>query len=256
MPNIQTQQHGPPATQTMSATTRMPGGIEHRAMLERRPSSTTPQHYRQPSKTHGNNSSSRNAIFVNTPTTSPLSPDLDPVPDSSIIPDFNTMIRRGASRRRPSASPSTAAHGSSSSASTNFLAEGDTSSTSSALKKLDRTHSVKHRKEHSHHRSRSRNQEQKTVGEYALHHLFNKFNSQTDYKIKQCIMDPTLPIERVCGAGVDTDFDQLVSSLAHITRRKPKPLVDTIMLWRMQKGREGHTSSEVRASITCSHPAC
>ena len=243
MPNLQTQQHGPPVTQTMSATTRTPGGLEHRAALERRPSATTPQHYRHPSKT----SSSRNAIFINTPTTSPLSPELDPVPDASIIPDFNTMMRRGASRRRPSASPSTTAHGSGSSSSTTLFGDGDASSTSSALKKLDRTQSIKHIKEHSHHRSRSRNQqEQKTVGEYALHHLFNKFNSQTDYKIKQCIMDPTLPVERVCGAGVDTDFDQLVSSLAHITRRKPKPLVDTIMLWRMQKGREGQAASEVK----------
>ena len=51
-------------------------------------------------------------------------------------------------------------------------------------------------------------------------------------------MDPALPVERICGAGADPDFDQLISALAHITRRKPKPLVDTIMLWRMQK-REG-----------------
>lgn len=70
-----------------------------------------------------------------------------------------------------------------------------------------------------------------------------QFNSQTDYKIKQCVMDPTLPIERVCGAGADPDLDQLISALAHITRRKPKPLVDTIMLWRIQK-RDGPQAAQ------------
>ena len=251
MPNLQTQQLGPASSQSFNATTRPTGGMEHRATLERRPSATAAQHYRHPSKTHGNNSSSRNAIFVTTPSASPLSPELDPVPDSSVVPDFNTMMRRGTSRRRPSASPSTTAQGSLSTTSTNLAPDGDSSSTASTMKKLERVQSSKSRKEHSHHRSRSRNQqEQKTVGEYALHHLFNKFNSQTDYKIKQCIMDPTLPVERVCGAGADPDFDQLISSLAHITRRKPKPLVDTIMLWRMQKGREGQAASEVVTFFT------
>ena len=246
MPNLQTQQLGPAPSQSLNAQTRPPGGIEHRATLERRPSATAAQHYRQPSKTHGNNSSSRNAIFVTTPSVSPLSPELDPVPDSSVVPDFNTMMRRGTSRRRPSASPSTTTQGSMPTTSTSLAPDGDSSSTASTMKKLERVQSSKNRKEHSHHRSRSRNQqEQKTVGEYALHHLFNKFNSQTDYKIKQCIMEPTLLVERVCGAGADPDFDQLISSLAHITRRKPKPLVDTIMLWRMQKGREGQAANEV-----------
>ena len=219
--------------------------MELRGGLERKPSGTATQHYRQASKTHGNNSLSRNGIFLNTPNTaSPLSPELDPVPDASIVPDFNTVLRRGTSRRRPSASPSTTAHGSISTTASTLVPE-DPSSTTSTMKRLDRAQSSKNRKEHSHHRSRSRNQqEQKTVGEYALHHLFNKFNSQTDYKIKQCIMDPTLQIERVCGAGADPDFDQLISALAHITRRKPKPLVDTIMLWRMQKGREAQATSE------------
>lgn len=254
MPILQTQQLGPGISQSgYSATTRSPVGMEVRGGLERKPSTTAAQHYRQQSKTHGNNSSSRNAIFVNPTTSSPLSPELDPVPDASIVPDFNTMMRRGTSRRRPSASPSTtvqgSVQGSISSATSTLAADGDTSNpVSSTTKKLERVQSSKNRKEHSHHRSRSRNQEQKTVGEYALHHLFNKFNSQTDYKIKQCILDSNLPLERVCGSGVDPDFDQLISSLAHITRRKPKPLVDTIMLWRMQKGRESHGTNEVMNS--------
>lgn len=260
MPMLQTQQLGSVIAQpSNNGATRSPVGVEPRGALERRPSTTAAQHFRQQSKTHGNNPSSRTAIFVNPPTSSPLSPELDPIPDSSIVPDFNTMMRRGTSRRRPSASPSTtvqassqgSTQGSVSSTTSTLVADGDTSHTAlSTMKKLERAHSSKTKKEHSHHRSRSRNQEQKTVGEYALHHLFNKFNSQTDYKIKQCILDPTLPVERVCGAGADSEFDQLISSLAHITRRKPKPLVDTIMLWRLQKGREAHGTSEVMALVS------
>lgn len=47
--------------------------------------------------------------------------------------------------------------------------------------------------------------------------------------------DPAWLIEQVCGAGVDPEFDQLIAALAHITRRKPKSLVDTIMYWRKEK---------------------
>ena len=45
-------------------------------------------------------------------------------------------------------------------------------------------------------------------------------------------------LDRVCGAGVDPELDQLISALAHINRQKPKPLVDTMMLWRKAKGDE------------------
>ena len=64
---------------------------------------------------------------------------------------------------------------------------------------------------------------------------------QADYKIKQCLFESPNPganFEQICGAGADPEFDQLISALAHITRRKPRPLVDTIMLWRRQKGYE------------------
>lgn len=44
------------------------------------------------------------------------------------------------------------------------------------------------------------------------------------------------PVEEVCGAGADPVFDQLISALGHIAREKPKPLIDTIMLWRKAKG--------------------
>ena len=88
------------------------------------------------------------------------------------------MIRRGASQRRPSESPSGTANNSIHSATANLAGDrelGDMSSEAVTQKRLDRTKSVKTRSGHNHHRSSSRSkQEQKSVGEYALHHLFNK----------------------------------------------------------------------------------
>lgn len=101
------------------------------------------------------------------------------------------------------------------------------------------------RKGHHHHRSQSRHHQQahelKTVGEYALHHLFNSFISQAEQKINQCMTDrgqPEARVEFVCGPGVDANFDQLIAALGHIARHKPKPLIDTIMLWRKAKSEE------------------
>ena len=45
-------------------------------------------------------------------------------------------------------------------------------------------------------------------------------------------------LDQICGAGIDPELDQLISALAHINRQKPKPLVDTMMLWRKAKGEE------------------
>lgn len=101
------------------------------------------------------------------------------------------------------------------------------------------------RKGHNHHRSQSRHHqhahELKTVGEYALHHLFNSFIGQAEQKINQCMTDrgqPEAKVELVCGPGVDTNFDQLIAALGHIARPKPKPLIDSIMLWRKAKSEE------------------
>jgi hypothetical protein len=44
------------------------------------------------------------------------------------------------------------------------------------------------------------------------------------------------PVEEVCGPGADPEFDQLICALGHIARQKPKPLIDTVMLWRKAKG--------------------
>ncbi len=81
--------------------------------------------------------------------------------------------------------------------------------------------------------------EPRTPGEYALHHLFHAFVLRADAKINQCLVSmdvvPT-PVEQTCGPGADPAFDQLISSLGYITRQHPKPLVDSLMLWRKAKG--------------------
>lgn len=50
------------------------------------------------------------------------------------------------------------------------------------------------------------------------------------------MLDEDFRVERICGPGVDPEFDQLISALGHIARQKPKPLIDTIMYWRKAKG--------------------
>lgn len=57
-------------------------------------------------------------------------------------------------------------------------------------------------------------------------------------------------LDKICGAGVDSELDQLISALAHINRQKPKPLVDTMMLWRRAKGEEVVTAREKLNSVS------
>ena len=87
--------------------------------------------------------------------------------------------------------------------------------------------------------SSSSQAEPRTAGEYALHHLFHAFVLRADQRINHCItlLDNSIaPVEQACAPGVDVGFDQLISSLSHISRDGPKPLVDSLMLWRKGKG--------------------
>ncbi|KAJ5918683.1 hypothetical protein N7454_009827 [Penicillium verhagenii] len=74
------------------------------------------------------------------------------------------------------------------------------------------------------------------------------FVGQADSKINQAILklgDSEAPVEEVCGPGADLNFDQLISALGHIARLKPKPLIDTIMLWRKGKGDAAITARQM-----------
>lgn len=107
---------------------------------------------------------------MGSPATSPLSPQTT-APDNASSADFNTMVRRGGSQRQPKESISSTVNGSIHTSSSSTLVEdrefGEMSGPPTIPKRLDRAQSSKTRGERSH-------QEQKTVGEYALHHLFNK----------------------------------------------------------------------------------
>lgn len=175
-----------PRSQSSLGGARSPASLN--GGLERRPSASQ-THFRQMSRAHGTFQQSRNAMFVSSPATSPLSPE---TPGSANIdanlPDFSglTMIHRGTSLRHQNESPSTTTNDLSQHSSTTSTLVGDRdlaemSSTSSTQKRTDRVQPSRVRGGHSHHRSQSKHsQEQKSVGEYALHHLFNQVRSNWD----------------------------------------------------------------------------
>ncbi|KAG6041018.1 hypothetical protein E4U41_006213 [Claviceps citrina] len=109
----------------------------------------------------------------------------------------------------------------------------------------------KTKRDHTAHRSHSRTHkdDQKTVGEYALHVLFTSFIAQAEEKLTECItvpFDPEPQIERICGPGVDPNFDRLIVALGHIASPKPKALIDSMMLWRKSKS---DAANEARAQL-------
>ncbi|KAL8940675.1 MAG: hypothetical protein Q9216_002697 [Gyalolechia sp. 2 TL-2023] len=236
-PNAVTSQVPPqilsPRSQSSAATARSPLGPH--AGLERRPSV---QGYHHNNRSHGAHQHVRNASFVNSPATSPLSPQITPAEYVGMA-----VINHGAPDLRPKESPASTGNGPSP-LSVNAVGDNDMGEGNSAAlpqKRVDRAHGGKLRQGHSHQRTHSRqhHQEQKTVGEYALHHLFTSFVGQADAKINRCIEEVAESeprVEHVCGPGVDPDFDQLISALGHIAREKPKPLIDTVMYWRKSKG--------------------
>ncbi len=68
--------------------------------------------------------------------------------------------------------------------------------------------------------------------------LFTAFIAQAEEKLNECItvpFDPEPPAEQICGPGVDPAFDQLIVALGRIANQKPKPLIDSMMLWRKSK---------------------
>ncbi|KAJ2980165.1 hypothetical protein NUW58_g7022 [Xylaria curta] len=121
----------------------------------------------------------------------------------------------------------------------------------STQKKVERMHS-RTRRDHVHHHSHSSRHardDQKTVGEYALHVLFTAFIAHAEEKLNECItvpFDPEPRIEKICGPGADPTFDQYIVALGHIARPKPKALIDTIMLWRKSKS---EAASDARSQL-------
>lgn len=117
-------------------------------------------------------------------------------------------------------------------------------------RKVERMHSKSRRDHPNHHSHSSRHRDdQKTVGEYALHVLFTSFIAQAEEKLNECItvpFDPEPNVEHICGPGVDAAFDQLIVALGHIASPKPKALIDSMMLWRKSKS---DAANEARSQL-------
>lgn len=220
-----------------SSTNSSPDGALERT-LERKPSQSY-AHNRNTSIVHGVQHS-RNTSYVNSPATSPLSEQAQVIGglDGAVMSQDTITAAFSAHGVTAGTGP---ANGFTGASLPPPLPDG-----SSAQRKPERAPSRSSRKGHVHHRSQSRHHqhthELKTVGEYALHHLFNSFISQADQKIIQCMTtdrsQPEAEVEFICGPGIDPNFDQLIAALGHIARHKPKPLIDTIMLWRKAKSEE------------------
>ena len=176
--NMQSQQTNSgisPRSQSSASAARSPASLN--GTLERRPSASQ-NHFRQPSRAHSNYPQSRNAIFVASPTISPLSPETPSSASTNASQtDFSnyTMARRQASVRYP-VEPATTLNTAIQTSSTNGDREtGDAQDGALVQKRVERTLTSKSRNADHHRRSQSKHHhEQKSVGEYALHHLFNK----------------------------------------------------------------------------------
>ncbi|KAJ3575656.1 hypothetical protein NPX13_g3957 [Xylaria arbuscula] len=170
---------------------------------------------------------------------------------AGLLPERSDMpaLARQEVDAPPGSRPPTALSGSTALSSTNPLERTPSASEmgngvlahTGTQKKVERMHS-KTRRDHGHHHSHSsrhpRDDQQKTVGEYALHVLFTSFIAHAEEKLQESItipFDPEPRVERICGPGADPAFDQFIVALGHIARPKPKALIDAIMLWRKTK---------------------
>lgn len=85
---------------------------------------------------------------------------------------------------------------------------------------------------------RKRATDLKTPAEYTLHIVFTQFVRHAERKLNVCLEFPLNeepPIIELLSEGIDTQFDSIISLLGYIARRKPKPVIDSVMFWRKSK---------------------
>ncbi|KAJ5800463.1 uncharacterized protein N7518_002531 [Penicillium psychrosexuale] len=220
--------------------------------LERRPSNSY-GHHRQTSIVHGMQHSRNTSMAGSTASTSPLSPEIiaslgrGAFDEATLPAKFDPLETHSGYSTPSGISVSHALPPTLSTIKDNDTTLRDVSPAAILHNRMNS--GGKPRRERSDSRSQSKHHsESKTVGEYALHHLFNSFVGQADNKINQAIMklgESDAPVEEVCGPGADPTFDQLISALGHIARQKPKPLIDTIMFWRKAKGDAAITARQM-----------
>ncbi|KAL8807273.1 MAG: hypothetical protein Q9182_000778 [Xanthomendoza sp. 2 TL-2023] len=230
-----------PRSQSSAATARSPTGPN--GAIERRPSVT--QAYYHTNKNHGGYQHARKASFVNSPATSPLSPQTMPTDYVSMAMAYSVTPDL-----RPKESPRSTVNASTppTPKSTTEREIGDGDHTTTTQRRADRIHNGRPRRAPSHQRvhSRQHHQEQKTVSECALDHLFFLFVEKANLKIEYCIddrRDGEPRVEDICGPGADPEFDQLISTLGYTARQKPKQLIDSVMLWRREESAKAKTKS-------------
>ncbi|RMZ87316.1 hypothetical protein DV736_g5459, partial [Chaetothyriales sp. CBS 134916] len=210
----------------------------------RRQNSSSYGHHRQTSVIHGVQHS-RNPSFNSPSASSPLSPESLLLASSS-SPSAGRAVGLGPGRRLYGGAAASDLGQQASPASAQAL--GFDSAMEGGLgERPARQRSATPRAHRAQNQSVSGSQtppELRTPGEYALHHLFHSFVVRADARISQCLAaidsSPTL-VEQTCGLGADPAFDQLISSLGHISRQNPKPLVDCLMLWRKNKADQAAT---------------
>ncbi|KAK1766682.1 cell morphogenesis N-terminal-domain-containing protein [Phialemonium atrogriseum] len=241
-----------------TATARPPiGGVIERVVD---PKAAAYGHHRQTSIVHGIGiQHSRNGSLASS-SSSPLSPQMIAAAGAGLAPDrpdilaFSRMEGDGALGSRPptALSGTTAASGPHVPERSSSATATDSNGSMIMQKKLEHMHSGKLRRDHAHHHSHSsrhHKDDQKTVWEYALHVLFTSFIAQAEEKLNDCVAAPFEPepqIDQICGPGVDPAFDQLIVALGHIAKQKPKPLIDSMMLWRKSKS---DAASEARSQL-------
>ena len=215
--------------------------------------STAYGHHRQTSIVHGIQHS-RNGSLAS-PSSSPLSPQIIAAAGAAIDrPDMQHVAVRLEAETGPQSRAASAMAGAIPNTSAfpmhNTALSSDVAGAGIAQRQHERVHS-KTRRDLVHTRSQSSRyrEDQKTVGEYALHVLFTSFIAQAEDKLTECItvpFDPEPQIDNICGPGVDPAFDQLIVALGHIASPKPKDLIDSMMLWRKGKS---EAANEARSQL-------
>lgn len=251
--------------------------------LERRPSNSSYGHHRQTSIVHGIQHSRNPSFAASSTSNSPLSPELiaslnrgggigsGAGAHEQELPSFGRLEQPDMQSTYQSPGANGSSHGLQGSSEDQGVPSIVNSSPASHVHRRMNSNG-RTWQDRSHSRSHSRHYiELRTVGEYALHHLFNsvrytslpwnkcvnfansdQFVGQADNKINQAILklgELEAPVEEVCGPGADPTFDQLISALGHISRQKPKPLIDTIMFWRKAKGDAAITAKHVAHQV-------
>lgn len=79
----------------------------------------------------------------------------------------------------------------------------------------------------------------KSPAEYTLHIVFTQFVRHAERKLNLClnhpIHDESQIIDLLAEGNSDDQFDKIISSLGYIARKKPKPIIDSVMFWRKSK---------------------